>query len=138
MFTKVVVSILAIQYFLFCYREGSVAECYLLCTFCFLQEQFRNVWRLLNGKNKVIVSQLFFRNSYFVVYCIVLHCSNQYTLYNSLHHPGSLRDVLFGSLWWLQLPGSPCAKSGDSLSCESFHYSGSIVNYTFIVHSNRP
>ena len=47
------------------------------------------------------------------------------------------RYVLFASLWWLQLPGLPCAKSGDSLSCESFHYSGSIVNYTFIVHSNQ-
>ena len=84
-------SILAIQYLLFCYREESVAECYLLC---FLQEQFRNVLRLLNGKNKVNVSQLFFRNSYsviYVIYCIVLHCSNQYTLYKSLRHPGSLR-----------------------------------------------
>ena len=125
------------------YREGSVAECYLLCTFCFLQEQFWNVWKLLNGKNKVIVSQLFFRNSYsviYVIYCIVLHCSNQYTLYNSLIILVLYgRDVLFASLWWLQVPGSPCAKNGDSLSCESFHYSGSIVNYTFIdiVHSNQ-
>ena len=75
MLMKVVVSIFAIQYFLFCYREGSVAECYLLCTFCFLQGQFQNMWRLLNGKNNVILSQFFYRKIIIccVVYCIVLH-----------------------------------------------------------------
>ena len=58
----------------------------------FLQEQFR---RLLNGRIKSpVVSHLFFKNSYsviYVIYYIVFHCSNQYTLCNSLHHFVPLR-----------------------------------------------
>ena len=46
-------------------------------------------------KNKVPSSfSVIFKNSYsviYVIYYIVFHCSNQYTLCNSLHHPGSLR-----------------------------------------------
>ena len=72
------------------------------------------------------------------LFVIAINPVDRKFVYNSLHYPSSLRRcVLFASLWWLQLPGSPCANNGDSLSCESFHYSCSIVNYTFIVHSNR-
>ena len=60
-------------------------------------QQFWRMWRLLNGKNKLIVSN----------FSEILHCSNWY----SLHHSGSLRRCsLCQPVLVALLPGARCAK----------------------------
>ena len=64
-FTTVVVSIVTVQCFLSSHREWSVAEHYLLCAFWFLQEQFWNMWRSLNGESGDTIIILFCRGNIF-------------------------------------------------------------------------
>ena len=100
---KVVVSVFTVQYFLFCCGGWSIAKCYLLCTFLFLQERFWNMWRPLNGESEVVSEFFAVSISTSLIYMCTLNgiltsSSGFFTRMFSL--PASVAGIALCQKWW--------------------------------------